>query len=75
MGLDPDDPKYMSADDITSNINASVMPADVKTYLTNLVNEHKPAAKSGGSGGGIGNFFGGIWNTIKTGASDLVNRI
>lgn len=75
MNLQQDDPNYISAADIKQNISDSVVPEDVKTYLNTLVDQHAPAGGAGNNGSGIlsniGNFFGGIWNTIKTGATNL----
>lgn len=65
-----------TADEMKVDIDNSILAAEVKTYLKNLVDKKYPQKKTTeNKGGGIGNFFNNVFGTIGTGASDLLSRI
>lgn len=51
---------------VTDEINSSNLPQDVKNNLTTKLKPYLPKAGNSGFLGGVGNFFGSVYNGIKS---------
>lgn len=64
-----------TAANVVSQLKASSLPPSVANYLTGVINQKYPSSSSKTSGGGVMGGISDFFNTVWTGASDLMSRI